>query len=112
MVNDRGATEPLVLPAAMALAATSILVAWVGQFAILHERARTAADFAALAALDSGRGCQAAAEAATRNHASLTQCVSDGGSARVSVVIPSNASAWLRRAGIPEEFTASARAAA
>lgn len=107
--GERGAVEGLVLMATFGLAALTLVLALVAGVLIGHERARTAADFAALAGAQT-QECAAAQEAAKRNGAALRSCTLDNAEVRVVISIPTHARAALARIGIPSAFLASAHA--
>lgn len=107
--SDRGAIEGFVVIAMLGLTLFAVVVAFVASMFIRHEQARTAADFAALAAAQT-QECAAAAEAAKRNGAALRSCTLDDVDARVTVSIPSGYGELLLDAGAPLGFLASAHA--
>lgn len=107
--DDRGAIEGFVIATMLALTAFTVLFAIIAGVFIRHEQARTAADFAALAAAQT-QECAAADEAAKRNGAALRSCALDLTEARVTVAAPSRYGPALISVGAPREFVAYAHA--
>lgn len=107
--NDRGAIEGFVLLALFALTGFTVVLAVVASVFINHERARTAADFAALAASQT-QGCEVAAKAAERNGATLQSCTVDAVDVRVTVALDSRLGGVLAAIGAPQHYLASAHA--
>jgi secretion/DNA translocation related TadE-like protein len=107
--SDAGAIEGFVMIALFALTGFAVVIAVVGSVFIHHERARTAADFAALAAAQSLE-CSLATRAARHNGATLRSCTVDEAEARVTVAVPSGIGGWLTSVGAPQQYLASAHA--
>lgn len=107
--NDRGAIEGFVLLVLFALTGFTVVLAVVASVFINHERARTAADFAALAASQT-QNCADAAKAAERNGATLRACTVDAVDARVTVALDSRLAGPLLAIGAPQHYLASAHA--
>lgn len=107
--SDRGAIEGYFILAMFGLVLVSVMVAVIAAAFVRHEQARTAADFAALAAAQR-QDCQPAAAAAERNGAVLRGCSLREGVATVSVASPTGFGHWLILAGAPTHYLASARA--
>ena len=108
--RDAGAMEAFFLAATLALTALTMLLVTVISLAARHEQTRAAADFAALAALQSADGCDAARSAAARNGARLDECVISDVDARVVASVRSGLAAPLVEAGLPARFAVSAHA--
>ncbi|MHB0928197.1 MAG: Rv3654c family TadE-like protein [Candidatus Nanopelagicales bacterium] len=108
--EDRGVLESWVALLMLGLLAMAALIALVGSLYIRHEQAQAAADFAALSALQSPRGCAAATEAAARNRARLDSCALGIDDIRVRASVPSGVSELLLRLGVPPRFAASSHA--
>lgn len=107
--DDGGAVEGFVVIVLSALTGITVVLAVVASMFINHERARTAADFAALAASQT-QECTAAAEVAKRNGAALQSCTVDEVEAQVTVSLPTRLGRLLTAAGAPQQFLASAHA--
>ena len=106
MVSDEGALESLT----GALITLLLLVAMMFMTGLAlttqYQRARTAADLAALAAAGSQLPCDTARAVASRNGAVLMRCVMEQGNALVTVSMPTG----MRTFALPSRIEVSARA--
>lgn len=107
--DDAGAIEGFVIIVLLSLTGFAVVLALVASVFINHERARIAADFAALAA-SQAQDCTVASEAARRNGATLLSCALDAVDARVRIALPSRLGGLLAAAGAPAQYEASAHA--
>ena len=111
--RERGSATVLALGLIGALASLGVAALVLGSAVIASQRARAAADLAALAGASqvlrgapAGQACHAAARVARTNGGHVTSCTVDGSSLRVVVGVPADApglgSATARaRAGPP-----------
>lgn len=106
---EDGALEGFVILAIGGLALFAAVVAVCGGVFIQHERARTAADFAALAAAQA-LDCAVASTVAARNGAQVLTCEVTDAEARVVVTMPTGFGPWLAADGRLSRYTAGARA--
>ena len=108
--RDQGAMEAFLLAATLALTALTMMLVTVILLVARHEQVRAAADFAALTALQSPRGCVDARGAAERNSARLDTCILSDVDVRVTASLDTGLSAVLLRAGLPARFVVHAHA--
>lgn len=108
-MSEEGALEPMVAFLVTLLLASAVALTLVLGILARHEQARSAADFAALAAASTS-DCSMAKAAAARNAGTLLDCVMGGDGVRVRVSVPTNLPQGLIRAGAPSFITASAHA--
>jgi secretion/DNA translocation related TadE-like protein len=90
--NDRGSASVLVLAAAGVLLAVGVAALVLGSVAVTGQRARLAADLAAIAGATRqrevhGQACAAAAAVAHANEARLVGCSLDGADVTVDVSV-------------------------
>ncbi len=109
--REEGAMEAFMLASTLVLTAVTMLLVAAIALTARHEQTRAAADFAALAALQSAEGCDAARSAASRNDARLDACVISDAEAWVTASVRTGLSGPLVRAGLPARFVVSAHAA-
>lgn len=111
VIRERGSVTIYAVLMMSVLACLAWIVMIVGTISTRVADAQTAADFAALAALQSDSGCDTAHAVASRNGATLRDCVLNEGDAIVTVAIRSqlpDAMTWM---GVPREFIVKAHAA-
>jgi len=96
-VSERGSASLYAVALLSVLLVTTAALAWVGGLVVAHRRAQSAADLSALAgAVNPGAACRAAAAAAERNGASLTECRESAGHVWVTVRVAGPAFAGRR----------------
>lgn len=109
--GERGHTSGFVLIAAVVIAATAWVGIVAGAFAVATQRARSAADLAALAGaralLDGTAPCPASERIARANQAVVVSCGVEGQVVTVRVEVASP----IQIRGLPERVAAEARAA-
>ena len=111
VIRERGSVTIYAVLMMSVLACLAWIVMIVGTISTQVAAAQTAADFAALAALQSESGCDAAHAVASRNGATLRDCTLNEGDAIVTVATSiqvADAMTWL---GVPREFIVKAHAA-
>ncbi|MGO1398770.1 MAG: Rv3654c family TadE-like protein [Brevibacterium yomogidense] len=110
--SDAGSTTVPAIGIAGAAAALALMVGTIGQGLVAGARADAAADLAAIAVVQvqGEDGCATAEEVATRNGATITECIArpDLGTATVTVEAPLG----IRIPGLGDDLTVEATAVA
>ena len=102
-MRDRGSATTVALALSCVIIACTLTLTLIALVLVAGERARTAADFAALAAARdvTGQPCIAAEEIAQRNHAHLVECSADGADVHVAARVDLPERAGVLRGLLP-----------
>ena len=103
MTDDRGSTTTIALALSCIVIALGLTLSMMALVLVAGERARTAADFAALGAArdTTGKPCAAAADIAQRNRATIIDCTVVGADVRVAARVDLPEGAGVLRALLP-----------